>query len=768
MDDWDLIREYASNGSQEAFRTLVGRYVDFVYSAAFRQVRDRHLAEDVTQGVFIVLSRKAADLARQRPGVLAGWLFKVVRFTSANAIKTEKRRRHHEAEGFQMNQTMDDRPADWEEIAPHLDEALAGLGGGDRGAVLMRFFSGKSHRDIGLAMGISEEAAKKRVSRAVDKMRQLLHRQGVTVGTIALATLIGAQGVQAAPLGLAATCGGTISAGAAGGLANGAIAMMAATKVKMVIVGVLTFVLTASAGGLAIKQALQARQSVPLEKAAPVNPAVGASVHPVAMSKTVAGTVHIGNGEPIAGAEVLLAIPDHPVDIYSNRATGAGMVKTGEDGSFAFDVPDGPCLIVVRHALGYAQATREQLDATPQITLQPWAKIEGVAKIGSKLAAGAIINLSRFQDWQNPYTRLFTHDQTTTADAQGHYSFDRVAAGDTWICRRIAGPHAYVAAIEYVEAESGKTMTVALGGRGRPVVGRVAIPANSPEKIDWQFKRTSSFAAGLFPVRLPLGGDVVEVTEAMSWEERRVLREKWDHTLSGRQSKLSYGLSFWVNPDGSFRIDDVPVGSSRLSVSIFQNDNGNNSSDCVAMLDTSINIGDLSASGGQSDEPLDVGTLMMGLQPRLRLGQPAPMFTAKKLDGSEVKLNDFAGKFVLLVPWAEMRRPTDEDFKSIKLANDRDGKDGKLIILTVAFDSDDQAARRLVKASGLTDIGVHCTAAYSHGTLPDLFAGHAIIPPDYFQGQSLITLIDPDGKVVAKNLSGENIEGAVYRANFAR
>ena len=162
--DDDLLRRYAAHQDQQAFATLASRYVNFVYSTAARQVRDRHLAEDVTQAVFIVLAQKAG---RMRSGtILSNWLFVTTRYAAANARKTEARRRHYEHQSATMPRTQDDHAEStaWEDVAPLLDTALTGLGRREREAVLLKYIEGKSNQDVAALIGISEEAARKRVS----------------------------------------------------------------------------------------------------------------------------------------------------------------------------------------------------------------------------------------------------------------------------------------------------------------------------------------------------------------------------------------------------------------------------------------------------------------------------------------------------------------------------------------------------------------------------------------------------------------------------
>jgi len=211
--DCELLRRYAEQGDEAAFAEVVGRHVDLVYSAALRLVGgDAHLAQDVAQEVFTALARRAARVARHAS--IVGWLYTTTRYTVGNLRRSQHRRRAREQEAYAMNQPAQSSEINWDVLQPVLDEAVCALAAADREAVLLRFFQNKSHREVGDALGLGEEAARKRVDRALEKLRAHFARRGVAVSAGVLAAEIGANSVQAAPVGLAVTLSGGAIAGA--------------------------------------------------------------------------------------------------------------------------------------------------------------------------------------------------------------------------------------------------------------------------------------------------------------------------------------------------------------------------------------------------------------------------------------------------------------------------------------------------------------------------------------------------------------------------
>jgi RNA polymerase sigma factor (sigma-70 family) len=240
-DDMALLREYARNNSEEAFAMLVSRHVNLVYSVALRQAHDPHLAEEITQAVFIILARKAESLGPKT--ILPGWLCRTARYTSANALTVQRRRQRREQEASMNFILNEPEPDPWRQIAPLLDGAMEGLGQKDHDAVVLRFFEGRNFKEVGAALGGTENAAKKRVNHALEKLRRYFSKRGVVSTTAIIAGTLTANSVQSAPTALALAITSIVMAkgAAAGGstltLVKGALKLMAWTNAKTALVG---------------------------------------------------------------------------------------------------------------------------------------------------------------------------------------------------------------------------------------------------------------------------------------------------------------------------------------------------------------------------------------------------------------------------------------------------------------------------------------------------------------------------------------------------
>jgi RNA polymerase sigma factor (sigma-70 family) len=232
LSDQELLREYAQKGSESAFAMLVQRHVDLVYSAARRMVVDPHLAQDVTQAVFIAAAREARKL--QHCAVVSAWLHRVARNHAAMTVRGEVRRRGREQRIAEMTNDTLEASAVWDELEPILDDCVGALRTEDRDALVLRFFERRTARQIGERLGLTEDAAQKRVTRALEKLREVLASRGISTSSSALtgALLFGV--VQAAPVSLATTVAvQAVSIAGTASVLTSTITFMASHKVQM-------------------------------------------------------------------------------------------------------------------------------------------------------------------------------------------------------------------------------------------------------------------------------------------------------------------------------------------------------------------------------------------------------------------------------------------------------------------------------------------------------------------------------------------------------
>ncbi|MHC4914982.1 MAG: sigma-70 family RNA polymerase sigma factor, partial [Planctomycetota bacterium] len=277
MSDSELLADYAAGGERasQAFAEIVRRHADMVYSTCLRIVGDRHLAEDATQAVFLVLAGKAGSVPRR--GTLAGWLYTTARHAALDARKRAARRVRHEREAAVMRSAADESP-DWSRIAPHLDVALAALPAGQRDAVVLHYLEGKTQVEVASELRCDQSTVSKRIRGAMERLRGALARRGVDVSAAVLGSALAANALSTAPAGVvaaaqAAFLGGAHGSALAASIAEGTTKAMAWAKVKMAGAVLLASTVAAAGGGLAAQRLLAAEAPALPEtlKSAPPN-----------------------------------------------------------------------------------------------------------------------------------------------------------------------------------------------------------------------------------------------------------------------------------------------------------------------------------------------------------------------------------------------------------------------------------------------------------------------------------------------------------------
>jgi RNA polymerase sigma factor (sigma-70 family) len=735
MTDHELILQF-TQGSQGAFAELAQRHIDLVYSSALRQVRDRHLAEDVTQAVFIVLARKAAGLGENI--ILPAWLLRATHMACLNALRGESRRRRHERKAAQMMPESHITPEPvWSDISPLLDSAMNRLGAKSREALALRFFAGQSVKEVATALDISEDAAKQRLSRGLAELRTLLGKHGLALSAASLGVLVAANATQAAPAGLLASTATSALAHAASPLAKGILAAMAAAKVKVAAIVLLAISVLGATTTLAVHQIL-AKAPPPQILAGPLTQSMAAIPAVAALpanQPVVSGKVLGLDGKPLANAEVFLvpALRDYGANKPPLRQV------TGDDGQFSFPRPASAApnsqRICIRAEEGCVIADEEQLAASKALQIQAWATVEGVLKVGEAIAPGQNVVLTADNNFSFAPFGIWQIGRT---DADGHFVFHKVIPGESHVRRRIEEKRGIDTQPTYVNALPGKTVSITMGGRGRPVVGRIVAPKGFAVKPSFAEDRKYFNNANIVPE-----------DPRPTWLPPALL-SGWEKSPAGLEYKHnSAPYGFLIGPDGSFRIDDVPAGKYNFDVAMYESSPGSRMADQIFLLKSSFAIPPM--PDGRSDSPLNLGEIACERAPGLHVGDTAPMFDVTTLDGEALKLADLKGKVILLHFFHCPGPNSEESFPDLRAAWKAWGDDPRFAMVGVCIGAEADKARAYAADHRL---------AWTLGLLPRL----TLAPERYEAGYDAVYLIDGEGQLIGKHLHSTGVDDALDKA----
>jgi RNA polymerase sigma factor (sigma-70 family) len=465
---------------------------------------------------------------------------------------------------------------------------------------------------------------------------------------------------------------------------------------------------------------------------------------------TLAGIVRGPDGRPMAGVDVLIAWWGGGTSIENGRLQPASdrdravRTRTGPDGRYAFHPPAQGVSVMAVHDLGFALRSPEQLSASTNVTLRPWGRIEGVVKIGREPAAGQTVF-----GWllMSPYSPSVSYK--TQSDGSGRFVLDRVAPGRMILHRRADNQDRQgwtFSGQVNLDVRPGGTLHVQIGGTGRPVIGRLAIPEGT---------KLSYFALGhgaLTPV-------LREPPYPIDYDYSRDRRAAWWDDFSRTPEGLAYlhdrdrSYAVDLRPDGTFRAEDVPAGRYVLKLP-FEGVSRSSREGRQAFAHTDVTVPEI--PGVRSDEPFDIGAVSLEVFPfhEPLVGEPAPVIAAKLPDGRPLDLAALRGKFVLLHFWSG-RPEIAATVPHLKATHETFGRDPRFVMIGLYGGETPDPLRRYAARHGLT-----WEQRYI-GDTDDLNPFEASFgvwfPPAAF-------LIGPNGRIIAKDLQGEAITQAVAKA----
>ena len=543
--DNQLLEAYARRGSEGAFRELVQRHINLVHSAALREAGGNEaLAEDITQEVFAELARRAATLASHP--VIAGWLYTSVRLTAANVRRANNRRQRREQEAFTMNELLGPGQTDelWRQVRPVLDDVMHELDHEDRTAVVLRFFEGHSHKEVGAALGLTENAARMRVERSLEKLHGLLSRRGIrsTAATLAAVLMAGAAASTSSAFAASVATGAMATAAAGTAAAASGTTLLAVAKTKTAAACALALVAsallvwyrlhsTSTAAAVApatvmpVAVASTPKEAVPNDSVVPVAPATNA----VAAAQSAFQFADAASGDPLPGTKLYLfyLLPD-------GRGKRVHAV-TDADGRLAVDIPSAPYagLNMFVTADGHVPKVTSwgfgrTMPSAYTMKLDPGATISGVVvdEAGAALPGAKIEFDTGGNDRSLAENIQFGPDTPVITDANGRWSCNLIPKDSKPLSLLVTGGgHAETNVTVHWDAPDANQLVITMPAgfsvsglvqdlNGNPVAGATV---RQPRLNGENEQSATTDASGAFELKSLAGGDLMLVVQADSF-----------------------------------------------------------------------------------------------------------------------------------------------------------------------------------------------------------------------------------------------------------
>ncbi|HEX5245004.1 MAG TPA: M56 family metallopeptidase [Tepidisphaeraceae bacterium] len=481
----------------------------------------------------------------------------------------------------------------------------------------------------------------------------------------------------------------------------------------------------------------------------------------------IEGTLIKSDGTPLVNANLLIVTPACQIFLQDGKVGSQTMVpidKPDANGHFDLGPQDGKYFLMVVSDEGYALLRPEDLGASKRITIPPWGRIEGKASIGSAPAAGQVIwaygfipsegaHPGRMDDFMS--VRMEEH---VTIDSKGNFVIPRAPMGPAVVGIQVIWGDAkrpeQIGATQRVTVEvaPGKTNEVVLGGSGRPITGRVITPPNLADQLDWY--------GGRFEIRtrLHLPGRVLPADwKTLTDQQRFAWNEQWRKTpevvaYEKELAKRKY-YPVVVHPDGTFRVDDIVAGDYVLYIEPYVPRGPNGWVNTRGVASASLEFTVPQMPTGRSDEPLDIGAVLLKPKKALPASQAAPL-TAKTVDGKPLSLAQFKGKYVLVDFWATWCAPCVAEMPYLKATYDAYSNDPRFAMISLSVDEKPEAPAQFAVNQGLK---------WTQGFLGDWSSNDIAAQWDVHAIPSVF-LIGPDGKIIDRDLRGDAIKRRVGAA----